>query len=138
MSAVREAICKHLQEDVGPAGVMGIATDVYPKLAPEGAEHPLVVVRAQRPPRGHYTFQGLSHEDSFYVVTGVTEDTSPAVASDLKGRIRARLHDAPLVVEGSETLLVSWVQDVEFTEPDEDGVEYQHEGGIYEVWTEPA
>ena len=137
MSAVRKAICEYLRADTGAGKVMEIASDVFPKQAPKQAAMPCVVVRAQQPPKGHYAFQGLDHEESRYVVTGMAEGMSSAQASELKKRIRARLHDAPLTVEGYETLLVSWVQDVEFTEPDEDGVEYQHEGGIYEVWTEP-
>ena len=137
MSAVREAICKHLQADTGAGGLMELATDVYPKGAPEGAEHPLVVVAAHRAPRGHYAFQGLSHEESLYLVKGVDEGTSAARAGEMSRRIRARLDGAELEVEGYGLQLVSWVQDVEYDETAPEGTKYQHEGGIYEVWVEP-
>ena len=135
MSAVREAICKHLQEDA--EGVMSVATDIYPKGVPEGGAHPLVVVKAHRPPRANNNFQGLSHEDSIYIVTGVDEGTSPARAANLKSLIRERLNEAAIEIEGYNTLLVSWMADIEFEETAEDGTKYQHEGGLYEVWAEP-
>ena len=135
MSAVREAICKFLQADA--TGVMAVATDVYPKGAPQGAIHPCVIVKAHRPPRGHYAFQELSAEDSIYMVTGVDEGTSPARAANLKSLVRERLDEAEIEIDGYHTLLVSWMADVEYEETAPDGTKYQHEGGLYEVWAEP-
>lgn len=135
MSAVREAICKFLQADA--TGVMSVATDVFPKGVPEGAVHPFVVVKAHQPAKGEYAFQALSHEHSIYIVTGVDEGTSPARAANLKSLIRERLDEGEIEVEGYDTLLVSWMRDIEFEETAEDGTKYQHEGGLYEVWAEP-
>ncbi len=45
--------------------------------------------------------------------------------------------EAALEVEDYGTLLLSWLQDVEYDETDDAGTKYQFEGGIYEVWTEP-
>lgn len=135
MSATRDAIVQHLQADA--AGVMSVAGDVYPGTPPEGASHPLVQVTAQRPPRGNYVFQGLSHEDSVYLVKAVDKNSSPKRAGEINAFIRARLDNAALSVDGQTTLLVSWVQDVEYSERTEDGTVYQHEGGLYEIWTEP-
>src|SRR5215207_6981050 len=116
---------------------MELATEVYPKAAPKSsAAHPFVVVRALSPPRGRYAFQALAGEESRYVVTAVTEGVSAATASDMKRRIRARLHNAPLTVTGYTVGLVSWVEDVEFTEYGEDGKQFQHEGCIFEIWAE--
>lgn len=142
MSAVREALCKFLQEDAGAGKLMELATDVYPKSAPEGAVHPFVVVAAHRAPRGSHAFQGLDHEESMYLVTAVDEGISPARASEMNRRIRARLDpegkgDVALVVEGHGTLFLGWVRDVEYDDPQAAGGNYQFEGGIYEVMTEP-
>jgi hypothetical protein len=142
VSNVREALCKFLQADTGAGKLMEIATQVYPGQPPEGAEHPLVDVTAMRAPRGNYAFQGLSHEDSLYLVKAVDKNASPATAAEMAKRIRARLDpdgtgDAEISVEGSDTLLLSWVQAVEYDDPQGDGSVYRHEGGIYEVWTEP-
>lgn len=142
MSVVREALCKFLQEDTGVGRLMELATDVYPKSAPESAVHPFVVVEAHRAPRGQFAFGGLDHEESMYLVKGVDEGISPARASEMNRRIRTRLDpegkgDAALEVEGYGTLFVGWVQDVEYDDPQGEGSNYQFEGGIYEVLTEP-
>jgi len=141
MGAVRDAICLHLQGDLGSGGLMEIVTDVYPGAPTDLAEHPLVVVVAHRAPRGSYAFQGLDHEVSQYLVKGVVKGSGTALASEINRRIRARLDGAELVVEGRTTLLASWEQDVEYPETGtgdgEDGTTYHHEGSIYEVWTEP-
>lgn len=142
MSAVREALCKFLQEDTGAGRLMELATDVYPgTTAPEGAAFPFVVVFAQQARRGEFVFGGLDREESRYVVKAVDADTSPARVGEMNRRIRARLDpdgrgEVELDIDGHGTLFLGWVQDVEFDEPDGDTV-YQHEGGIYEVWTEP-
>jgi hypothetical protein len=137
-TSVRAAICEHLRADTGAGQLMELATEVYPKAAPKSsAVHPFVVVRALRAPRGLYAFQGLAGEESRYVVTAVTEGVSSATASDMKLRIRTRLHNAPLTVSGYTVGLVSWMEDVEFTETDDDGKQYQHEGCIFEIWAEP-
>jgi hypothetical protein len=141
MSAVREALCLFLQGDTGAGKLMELATDVYPNgTAPEGATFPLVLVYAQQAPRGEFTFGGLDHEESRYVVKAVDESTSPARVSEMNRRIRARLDpegrgEVELEVEGQGTVFCGWVQDVEYDEPDGDAA-YQHEGAIYEVWTE--
>ena len=136
MSAVRKAICERLRSDTGAGKLMELATEVYPKAAPKSsAVHPFVVVRALQAPRGSYTFQALAGEESRYVVTAVSEGVSSATAADMKRRIRARLHNAPLVVSGY-TVTVNWEQDVEFSEYDEDGKQFQHEGCIFEIWAE--
>ena len=142
MSSVREALCLLLQADTGTGKLMELATDVYPGTAPEGAAHPFVTVAAHRAPRGEFTFGGLDHEESHYLVKAVDEGTSPARVCEMNRRIRARLDpegtgDAELDVEGHRTIFLSWVQDVEYDDPQEDGTNYQLEGGIYEVWTEP-
>lgn len=134
--SVRRAICEHLRADTGAGKLMELATEVYPKAAPKSsAVHPFVVVRALQTPRGRYTFQADPDEESRYVVTAVTEGFSSAVASDMKRRIRARLHDAPLTVEGF-MVTVTWMEDVEFAETDDDGTLSQHEGCIFEIWAE--
>ena len=142
MSAVREALCKFLQGDTGSGKLMELATDVYPKSAPEGATHPFVVVEAHRAPRGRFVFGGLDAEESLYLVKAVDMDISPARASEINRRIRARLDPdgtgrAQLEVEGYGTLFLGWVQDVEYDDPQEEGGDYQIEGGIYEVIVEP-
>jgi hypothetical protein len=143
VSNVREALCKAIQGDTGVGRVMELAKDVYPKSPPEGVnEYPFVVVAAHRAPRGEFTFGGLDHEESMYLVKAVDESDSPARAAELKKRIRALLDpdgtgDAELEVEGHGTLFVSWVQDVEYDETAEGGTKYQHEGCIFEIWVEP-
>lgn len=136
MSAVRDAIVLHLQADA--AGVMSVATDVYPGTPPEGASHPLVTVDAHQPPRAHRVFQALDHEDSKYLVKGADKSSSPKRVGDLNRKIRARLDGADISVEGYDTQLVAWVEDVEYDETQPDGSVVRFEGGIYEVMVEPA
>lgn len=142
MSSVREALCQFLQADDGAGRLMELATDVYPGAAPESATHPFVTVFAHRAPRGEFTFGGLDHEESMYLVKAVDEGTSPARVCEMNRRIRARLDpegkgDVALDVEGYGTVFLGWVQDVEYDDPQDEGGNYQFEGGIYEVWTEP-
>lgn len=136
MSAVRDALCLLLQADA--AGVMSLASDVYPKAAPESATHPFVIVSAQSPPRPVYALGGGSPmiESSVYLVKAVDENLSPARAANLNKLIKARLQNAALTVVDYNLLYLRWVSDVDYAEQRK-GKTYQHEGSLWRVEVAP-
>jgi hypothetical protein len=134
MSAVRDAICKHLKAD---PTVSAIAKGVHPKLAPESSKFPLVVVSAQQPPTAIRTFQTVLAEQSIFLVKAIDQSISPKRASDLAAAIRTSLDQANLVIDGQNNLGIIWIQDVDLVE-EYNGQTYQHEGGLYEIYAEAA
>jgi hypothetical protein len=134
MSAVRNAICIHLKND---PSVMAIAKGVHPKLAPESSKFPLVVVSAQQPATAVRTFQTVLAEQSIFLVKAIDQATSPKRAADLATAIRTSLDQANLMIDGQNNLGIIWIQDVDLVE-EFNGQTYQHEGGLYEIYTEAA
>jgi hypothetical protein len=133
MSAQRNALVKYLQADV--AGVMALATDVYPKQPPEGAQFPFVQVSARNAPAPERVFQAIASEDSTFLVEAIDQNTSPKRAGQIAAAIRARLDRAVLTIAGFSRVEVLWLQDVDRHE-EFNGQIFQYEGGIYQVFAE--
>lgn len=136
MAVVRDAIVQHLQADT--AGVMALADSVWPQIPPEGAaNYPFVTVTAQKAPTGNHAFQGGGYEESVFLVKAVDQNSSPATVGTIAASIRARMETATLTIDGQSCLAVMWLMDVSYHEQN-DGVIYQHEGGLYYVAAEES
>jgi hypothetical protein len=136
MSALRDAIVQHLQ---GDSTVTDLATGgIYPGLPPESDQSfPFVSVTAHRGNRPERVFQGIAFEEEFLLVKAIDRSTSPKVVGEINAAIRASLDSATPTINGAAALNVMWAGDVCYDEQ-ENGQQYQHEGGIYQVWADPS
>jgi hypothetical protein len=131
MSALRDAIVKHLQ---GSAGVTALATGgIYPGLPPEGAAaYPFITVTAQQAPAGAHVFQETACENAVFLAKAIDRNTSPKLAGQINAAIRAALDRASLTIVGYSSLGIIWLGNIEYDE-EFNGQIYQHEGGLYSL-----
>ena len=133
MSAMRDAIVMHLQNDAGLSAL--VDGRVYAGLPPEGAAYPLVTVTAQTPPTPERVFQQVGFELAVYLVRGCSISTSFAEVDDINAAIRTALDGATLTITGKTERGIYWQGDYETTEL-YSGQTYQYAGGFYEVMAE--
>lgn len=130
MSALRDAIVLKLQ---AASAVTAAATGgVYPGLPPEGSTFPFISVTTQSAPAALHNFQAIAAEDSIYLVKAIDQSISPKSVKDINALVRAALNRASISITGYTSLGCLWLQDVEYAEQ-QDGITYQHEGGLYSL-----
>lgn len=147
MSALRDAIVLHLQNDSNVTGAIATARSdagrdttspaVYPGLPGKGVVYPFITVTAQKPPAGNWVFQQVGFEDASYLVKVIDQNTSAKTVGEINALIRASLNLATLTITGYDSMGITWMGDVQYDEHD-NGVVYQHEGGLYLLMAEPT
>ena len=147
MSALRDAIVLHLQNDSNVTDAILAARQaaehdttppaVYPGLPFKGASYPFIVVTAQRAPVGDWAFQQVALEDAVYLVKAIDQNTSAKTVGEINALICASLNLASLTITGYTSLGINWLSDVQYDELD-NGIVYQHEGGLYNLMAEPT
>lgn len=137
MSAIRDAIVKHLQADA--AVVAAAPGGIFPGLPPEDPAQvfPFVTVDAQGE-TAERVFQEISHEAGRYLVKGIDRGTSPANVGALNALIRAALDYADITIAGYGAVGTPvYLSTISYTEEDA-GIVYQHEGSVIELWARSA
>ena len=133
MNETREAIYEQL---TGDASLMALATGgVHHGRAPQGSAFPTVIF-AKLTGTPTHTFTGqLSRE--IWLVKGVSKGASAAPAEAIDAAIETALHDAALQIDDQTTLYLRRESDVDYQEYD-GADQYNHVGGHYRLFTEPA
>jgi hypothetical protein len=140
MSIVSEAVRKLLKADTGAGGVMTLANDVHDTFAPEGSDHPFVIVRVQSPAIPSYALGGDGTpylEESVIAIEVVDQNLSAAKAEDIAARIKTVMQDAQLEISGQETKWCRWKSDIDHMAI-ENKLPYQHKGQFTDVKAGPA
>lgn len=133
MNAIRAAIVLALQAD---AGVLAAATGgIWPGLPPEEEESfPFITVTTQTPAAANRVFQEVAFENGVYLVKVIDRSISAKAAADLAALCRTALDYQDLTITGYDLIgKVTWLQSVEYDE-EADGITYQHQGGLFEVY----
>jgi hypothetical protein len=147
MSALRDAIVLQLQSDSNIASAIATARadagrdttspSVYPGLPSKGTAYPFITVTAQKPPAGNWVFQQVGFEDATYLVKAIDQNTSAKTVGEINALIRTALNLATLTITGYTSMGITWIGDIQYDEPD-NGIVYQHEGGLYLLMAEPT
>jgi len=140
VSALRNGLIAHLKADAGIAAAA--PGGVWPGLPPKDRvmDYPFVSVtvdRAREPERtfGKTPAEQVAFERERFLVKVIDKGTSPKRASDLNALVQTALDGADVAITGYELITVEWKGDIPGGYPDlDDGGQYQHEGGKYEVW----
>lgn len=134
---IRAAIVAKLQADAAVvAAAMG---GIWAGLPPEEAESfPFVTVTTQTPAAVARVFQEVSHEEAVYLVKAIDRSSSAAAAASLAALCRTALDYQDITITGYSLIgKVVFLQAIEFDEVD-DGITYQHQGGLFEVYVRAA
>lgn len=138
MSALRDAIVLHLQAD---SNVIILATGgIFPGLPTKDVSYPFVTVTTQSAPKPERAFRGdgtvaseIVFEGAEYLVKAIDQSTSPKVVSDINTALRVSLDGAAISMTGYELVNLIFAGEVQYDELS-NGITYQHEGGIYQIW----
>lgn len=131
---VRHAITSVLLADTELTDMLSEPEAVYHRVAEQSAVTPFVILQKQSGiPR--YSLGGGPnnfYEDELWTVKAVDIALTAEIAEAIDVRLRALLHDAPLDVEGTDTLWCRREQDVDYGEIEE-GTIVHHVGAMYRV-----
>lgn len=140
MSALRNAIIAHLKAD---AAVVAAATGgIWPGLPPKGrATYPFISVTAMKGDTPERVFRGggavadeIAFERAVFLVKAIDKSTSPNAAADIKALVRTALDGAAVTITDYTLLSCEWRGDIPGYSELDDSTQYQHEGGLYEIW----
>jgi len=130
VNELEAAIATRLKEDTTLIG-LGM-TGVHRWPAPEEAPFPYVVFQP-RPGRDRYTLARRAWEELPYQIEAIDKSRSAKRAGQMGDRIDALFTDQPLAVTARNTLYARRQTRINFSEH-EDGVVYQHGGGVFAFW----
>ena len=140
MSALRNAIIAHLKAD---STVTDAATGgIWPGLPPKGrATYPFITVTTHKADTPERVFRGgntaadeVAFERATFLVKAIDKSTSPNAAANIKALVRTALDGAEITVTGYESLSCQWRADIPGYSELDDSTQFQHEGGLFELW----
>ena len=115
------------------AAVVNEATGgVYNSMAPQGTEPPFVVFQAMSKSDEYWAFSSGRGGSAIYMVKAISRSPWPKEAGDIDTQIDSVLQDASLSVTGYSLLTCRREEDVYLVE-DQNGVIYNHVGGLYRI-----
>lgn len=127
---VESTLKNHLAFDTISAG---LSQRVFDGLAPRGAKYPFIVWQAQSPPRdirgvGPHTIM----VDAVYIVKAVAQAKSYMPLKDVAHQINEALVQTGVNVEGGYMLSIA--RERQHSQATiEEGTEFRHLGGVYQV-----
>lgn len=136
MNVIESALYSTLTGASGLTALLSGTAAVYNEIAPQGATMPYVVFGKQsNTPR--YALASLAYENALYLVKGVTEGHSPAVAGSVDVQIRSALEDQALTVSGYKHMVTRRDSDVSYAEV-VDGKVFRHRGALFRIQVDPS
>ena len=104
---------------------------VFNSVAPQGTEPPFVLFQAMSKVEDYWSYTGRGSEAT-YMIKAIDRSPWPKTAGDIDTQIDSVMQDASLSITGHSLLTCRRQSDIYLIE-DEDGIIYQHIGGIYQV-----
>lgn len=104
---------------------------VFNSLAPQGTSPPFVVFQAMSKVDDYFAFTGRGGS-AIYMVKAIDRSPWPKSAGDIDTQIDSVMQDASLSITGHALLSCRRESDIYLVE-NQDGVIYQHIGGMYRI-----
>ena len=104
---------------------------VFNGIAPQDIEPPFVVFQAMSKVDDYFAFTGRGG-NAVYMVKAIDRSIWPKAAGDIDTQIDSVMQDASLSITGHSLLMCRRESDIYLTE-DQQGVVYQHVGGLYRI-----
>jgi hypothetical protein len=134
MDPVRKALYGLLSAD---SGLSGLAPHgVHHRKAPQGTAFPYVVLFKYAGERRDTFDPEDFHKDEVWIVKGVCRGPEAEQAEAIDARCEKLLHNAPIAIEGSQTLYVCRDSDLDYGEDDK-SADIHHVGGKYRLLYQP-
>ena len=105
---------------------------VFNSIAPQGTEPPYVVFQAMSNVAEYFNYTGGRSGSAIYMVKAIDRSTWPKVAADIDTQIDSVMQDASLSITDHSLLWCRRESDIYQIE-DDNGVIYQHIGGLYRI-----
>ena len=104
---------------------------VFNGIAPQGTAPPYVVFAAMSKVDDYFAYTGRGGA-AIYMVKAIDRSPWPKTAGDIDTQIDSVMQDASLSITGHSLLSCRRESDIYLTE-DQDGIIYQHIGGLYRI-----
>ena len=104
---------------------------VFNSVAPQGAEPPFVVFQVMSKTDDYFAYTGRGAE-AVYMVKAIDQSPWPKSAGDIDTQVDSVMQDASLSITGFSLLSCRREEDIYLVE-DQEGVIYQHVGGLYRI-----
>lgn len=104
---------------------------VFNGLAPQGTEPPFVVFQAMSKVDDYFAYTGRGGT-AVYMIKVIDRSVWPKTAGDIDTQIDSVMQDASLSITGHTLLMCRRESDIYLVE-DQQGVVYQHVGGLYRI-----
>ena len=104
---------------------------VFNSVAPQGAEPPFVVFQAMSKTDDFFGYTGRGAE-AVYRVKAIDQRPWPKAAGDIDTQVDSVMQDASLSITGFALQSCRREEDIYLVE-DQEGVIYQHIGGLYRI-----
>ena len=104
---------------------------VFNGIAPHGTTPPYVVFQAMSKVDDYWSFTGRGG-NAIYMVKAIDRSPWPKSAGDIDTQVDTVLQDASLSITGHALLWCRREEDIYLAE-DQDGIIYQHVGGLYRI-----
>ena len=104
---------------------------VFNSVAPQGAEPPFVVFQAMSKTDDYFAYTGRGAE-AVDMVKAIDQSPWPKSAGDIDTQVDSVMQDASLSITGFSLLSCRREEDIYLVE-DQEGVIYQHVGGLYRI-----
>lgn len=104
---------------------------VFNGLAPQGTAPPYVVFSAMSKNDDYWSYTGRGAE-AVYMIKAISRSAWPKEAGDIDTQVDSVMQDASLSITGFSLLACRREEDIYLVE-NQDGVIYQHVGGLYRI-----
>ena len=104
---------------------------VFNGLAPQGTAPPYVVFSAMSKNDDYWSYTGRGAE-AVYMIKAISRSAWPKEAGDIDTQVDSVMQDASLSITGF-SLLACWREEDIYLVENQDGVIYQHVGGLYRI-----
>ena len=104
---------------------------VFNGLAPQGTAPPYVVFSAMSKMDDYWSYTGRGAE-AVYMIKAISRSAWPKEAGDIDTQVDSVMQDASLSITGFSLLACRREEDIYLVE-NQDGVIYQHVGGLYRI-----
>jgi len=105
---------------------------VFNSLAPQGTATPFIVFQAMTKVDEYWNFAGGRGGSALYMVKAIDQSPWPKSAGDVDTQIDTVMQDASLSITGHALFVCRRESDIYLAE-DQNGVIYQHIGGMYRI-----
>lgn len=131
---VNRALLARLTGDATLSGLVG--GQIYMNTAAQNLTKFVLVT--QRAHSDEPMQNRTGHEIFTFIVQAVFQGQTPGAAVQAAHRIFELLHLQDLTITGYTLMLMKRIEHVNYPDRDEFSKDWQHRGGVYELWVQPT